>query len=305
MKRWGMGCAALLAAAGAQAESARMSGKFAPPYREAGMLRSIGIDRIGGRDGRQLEMAIERALSVPDVDGRPHFDLIAAFGGGRGPEGVLGGHVNSAVQDSRFKRKEKRCAEKKDGRCLREEEVELDCTRRVMTVNADLRLTRLRDGRILYTVAKPWRNEISWCQGQTPPGYVEDAFRGMILDIAVEVRRDIAPVVEDYSIRFRESTRGLPKPLERPFKDIVRQTQRDLRGACSAWQTIDAQAPDHPSVVFDLGLCAEAAGDYAGAMALYRRAAPLIGRGGNEATAGVERVGRLIAAREDDAARGR
>jgi len=313
-KRFGR-CAALCAiaagfAAGpAFAEAVQMTGKFAAPYREAALLDSLGIDRFSGRDGRQLEMAIERVLSQPDIDGRPHFDLIAAFGGGQGPEGVLSGAVTSGVQDSRYKQKQKRCVEREGGRengkCLREAEVEVDCTRRVVNVSADLRLVRTGDGRVIYTADKPKRDEISWCRGEEPPRTVEESVRGMIQSIAGDVRRDIAPVVETYSIRFRESTKGLAKELNRPFKDIVRQTQRDLRGACSAWEAMDGQAPNHPSITFDLGLCAEAAGDYREALELYRRAAPLIGTGGNEAVAGAERVGRLIAAQADDAARGR
>lgn len=127
----------------------------------------------------------------------------------------------------------------------------------------------------------------------------------MVEGIAGEVRRDIAPVVETYSIRFRESTKGLPKELNRPFKDIVRQTQRDLRSACASWAAMDAQAPNHPSITFDLGLCAEAEGEYRRALDLYRRAAPLIGGRSNEAVTGYERIDRLIAAQADDAARRR
>lgn len=307
--RWAMLAVAMTAAGPACAESVQMRGKFAAPHREAALLDSLGIDRFNGRDGRQLEMAIERALSQPDVDGRPHFDLIAAFGGGPQPDGVLGGVVSSGVQDNRFKEKRKRCVEREGGRdsgkCLREAEVEVDCTRRVVNVTADLRLTRTSDGRIVYSAAKPRRNETSWCRGENPPRTEEEAVRGMILEIAAEVRRDIAPVVETYSIRFRESTKGLPKELNRPFKDIVRQTQRDLPAACAAWATMSAQAPDHPSITFDLGLCAEAERDYPRALGLYRRAAQLIGGGGNEGVTGYERVGRLIAAKEDDAARER
>lgn len=304
----GIGLAAMGAAAGpAQAEAVRMTGKFAAPYREAAILDSLGIDRFNGRDGRQLEMAIERALSQPDIEGQPHFELIGAFGSGDAPDGVLGGAVSSGVEESRYKGKERRCVEREggkgSGKCLKEADVDVECTRRITNVTADLRLTR-RDGRVVYSAGKPRRDEVNWCRGKSPPRTAEETVRGMILDIAAEVRRDIAPVVETYSIRFRESTKGLPKELNRPFKDIVRQTQRDLPAACAAWEAMDGQAPNHPSITFDLGLCAEAAGDYARALELYRRAAPLIGRGSNEATAGVERVDRLIAAQEDDRARG-
>lgn len=298
--------AASLLVPAAHAESVRMTGRFAAPYRDAAMLDSVRVGRIGGEDGMQLALAIERALGRPDIEGRTHFDLL----GGRGGEadGLLNGNVVTGVQETRFKRKEKDCVEreggKRDGKCLKEEEVEKDCTRRVINVNADLRLAG-PDGRVLYSVSRPRRDETSWCRGQNPSRTTEEAIRGMIIDIAENVRRDIVPSVEDYSIRFRESTRGLPKPLERPFKDIVKQTQRDLPGACAAWAAMDAQAPDHPSITFDLGLCAESAGDYDKALALYRRAAPLIGRGGNEATAGVERAQRLIDGRADEEARRR
>ncbi|MEG3180779.1 tetratricopeptide repeat protein [Sphingomonas sp. LT1P40] len=289
----------------ARAEAVRMTGKFAAPYREAALLESLRIGRFSGQDGPQLEMAIERALSRPDIEGKPHFDIVGGRGGDA--DGVLSGNVTSGVQESRFKRKEKKCVEreggKDSGKCLKEEEVEIDCTRRVVNVTADLRLARRDDGRVVYSTGKPRRDETSWCRGQNPPRTAEEAIRGMVLAIADDVRRDIAPTVETYNIRFRESPKGLPKPLNRPFKDIVKQTQRDLRAACAAWGVMDAQAPNHPSITFDLGLCAEAAGDFPRAREYYRRAAPLIGRGNNEATTGLERVDRLIAAQEDDAAR--
>jgi len=298
--------AASLLATTAHAESVRMTGRFAAPYRDAAMLDSLRVGRIGGEDGMQLALAIERALGRPDIEGRTHFELIGGPGGDA--DGLLNGNVVTGLQETRFKRKDKECVEreggKRDGKCLREEEVEKDCTRRIINVNADLRITDTR-GRVVYGVSLPRRDETSWCRGETPSRTTEEAIRAMILDVAENVRADIVPSVEIYAIRFRESTRGLPKPLERPFKDIVKQTQRDLPAACAAWAAMDAQAPNHPSITFDLGLCAESAGDYDKALALYRRAAPLIGRGGNEATIGADRVARLIAGRADELARER
>ncbi|MFL9841288.1 hypothetical protein ABS767_09960 [Sphingomonas sp. ST-64] len=292
-------------ASAAHAESVRMTGRFAAPYRDAAMLDSVRVGRISGEDGRQLAMAIERALGRPDIAGNVHFDLLGGPGG-ENADGALNGNVVTGVQESRFKRKEKECVEreggKRDGKCLREEEVEKDCTRRVINVNADLRLARA-DGRVVYSVSRPRRDETSWCRGQNPPRTTEEAIRGMIVDIAENVRHDIVPSVETYSIRFRESTKGLPKELNRSFKDVVKQTQRDLRGACAAWTAMDQQAPNHPSITFDLALCAEAEGDFERAGDLYRRAAQLIGRGDNEGTQGAERIERLIAGAEDEKAR--
>jgi hypothetical protein len=124
----------------------------------------------------------------------------------------------------------------------------------------------------------------------------------MVEGVAGELARAFAPHVEDYSVRFRESTKGMPRDVEKTFKAIVRQSQRDLPGACRGWSDLDAQLPNHPSILFDLGLCAEASGDLARAEDLYRRAQPLLGRG-SEAEAGIDRIDRLLAAKEDDLAR--
>ena len=159
-------------------------------------------------------------------------------------------------------------------------------------------------GRIVFSDPLSRSDETSWCEGEGKPGNPEPLVRNMVDSVADELATIFAPRVADYSVRFRESTKGLAKDQEKPFKAAVKLTKSDLPAACRAWTEIDRVAPYHPSVVFDLGLCAEAAGEYAGAEALYRRAAPLTGRGG-EGEEGLSRIGDLLAARADDEARTR
>jgi hypothetical protein len=297
------GLAILLAAAasGAAAESVRMTGKFPAEQRDVAMLDSLAIDRFGGRDGQALSLALERALLAAR-----HFEIVPV--GRRGDpgdaEGVVSGAVSTSVSESDFSRTEKRCVEKDGPACKKYEDVRIPCTRRVIDFRVDVRVADLASNRILYSGERPQRDEISWCGEERPSRNVEDAVRAMIGASAAELARAFAPRVEDYSIRFRESTKGLPKELEKPFKAIVKQTQRDLPGACGAWEAMNGQAPDHASILFDLGLCAEAQGDYAKAADLYARAAPLMGRG-NEAEVGMDRVRGLMAAKADDAERAR
>ena len=94
------------------AETATMTGRFPAPYRDAAMLLSLSIDRFNGRDGGQLASAIERALG----SGRPHFDLMGGRRSGGRAEGSMTGNVSSGVEDSYYRRKEKRCTQR-DAAC--------------------------------------------------------------------------------------------------------------------------------------------------------------------------------------------
>lgn len=282
------------------AETATMTGRFPAPYREAAMLLSISVGRIDGRDGYPVASAIERALGSSQ-----HFNIQGGRRSGGNAEGVLSGGVSSGVEDSYYKRKEKRCTERDaNNKCIKEQEVEIRCTQRVANLTANLRITR-SDGQVVYSASKPLRQQIDWCEGQSAPRTSEEMIGSMVSEVANAVRSDIVPRTDTYRIRFRETTKGLPKDQVKPFKEIVKQTQRNLGAACAAWGEMNKMVPNHPSIVFNLGLCAEAAGNLRGALAWYQIAAPLIGGRNNEAGAGIGRVQGRMTQDADDAERSR
>ncbi|RYE00737.1 MAG: hypothetical protein EOP61_13180 [Sphingomonadales bacterium] len=297
-KTWIAAAIAVVAMTGAaQAEVLKVTGEFPARFREASLLHSLSIDRFDGQDGIALANAIERAM------GRTHFQLMGGRAGRNNAEASLSGAVITDVQENPFKKKEKRCIEKdKDGKCLKEAEVEVRCRRRAVSVRADLRMVNNNNGRVVYSESKPFRDETSWCEGQNPYRSVEDAVTAGIQQIANDVRYDIAPSVQTYDIRVRESTKGLSKESAKRFKDLVKLTKRDARGACAGWNAMQAEAQGHPSLTFNLGLCAEQRGDYDGALALYRRASQV---GAAEGGEGADRALRLIAGREDARVRAR
>jgi hypothetical protein len=273
------------------AETATMNGLFPAPYREAAMLLSISIGRIDGRDGYQVGAAIERSLGSAR-----YFDMQGGRRNGGNAEGVLNGGVSSGVDESYYKRKEKRCTERDANKnCTKEEEVEIRCTQRVANLRADLRITRTYDGQIIYSVSKPLRQQIDWCEGQTAPRTTEEMIASMVGEIANAVRSDIIPRSDTYKIRFRETTKGMPKEQVKAFKAIVKQTQKDLPGACAAWTEMNKAVPNNGSIVFNLGLCAEAAGDLRGALGWYQHAASLIGQRSEAGTAIGRVQGRMAA----------
>ncbi|MBC9033131.1 hypothetical protein IAG41_12095 [Sphingomonas sp. JC676] len=300
MKRISGLLAATLLAGTARAEVIEVTGEFPASNREASMLGSIAIERIGGQDGPALGIAIERALSGT------HFEVLAGRTGRETAEGGISGAVSTGVEEAPFKRKEKQCTSKdKDGKCLKEEQVEINCRRRLITINADLRVVRNSDGRILYSDTKRAGDDVSWCKNERPNQTAEDRISDLLQGIAGGFRMEIAPHVETYRIRVRESGKGMPKDVAKQFKGLVTLSKRDPRGACAGWDSMNRQLPGNASVVFNLGLCAEQHGEYDAALALYREAQPLIGGRGGEAADGADRAMRLIVGRKDAAERAR
>lgn len=300
MMRIGAALAALCIATTAQAESVKLTGRFPAAERQVAMLRSVAVERFSGRDGAALSLALERALA----NGR-HFDVVPADrrGDAGGADGVISGAVSAGVQESDFDKTEKRCVERDATRkCTKEEQVKVRCTRRIVEFSADVRVVDAAKNRVLFSAERPKRDELTWCGDEEPARTAEQTVRTFIATTASELAAAFTPRDESYSVRFRESTKGLPKEAERLFKDIVKQTQRDLPGACAAWRAMAETIPDHPSILFDLGLCAEAAGNWTEASDFYAKAAPLLGRD-SEAATGVRRIADLTVARADDAAR--
>jgi hypothetical protein len=292
--------AAALTVGTAQAEVIEITGEFPASNREASMLGSVAVERIAGQDGPALAIAIERALSGT------HFEVLAGRTGRDTAEGGISGAVSTGVEETPFKKKEKQCTSKdKEGKCLKEEQVEINCRRRVITISADLRVVRNGDGRILYSDTRRSSDDVSWCKNERPARSAEDVISAGLQGIAAGFRMEIAPHVETYRIRVRESSKGMPKDAAKQFKALVTLTKRDPRAACAGWDAMYRQIPGNASVVFNLGLCAEQRADYDAALALYREAQPLIGGRGGEAADGADRAMRLIAGRKDAAERAR
>lgn len=289
--------AAALSLGSARAEVLEITGEFAAPAREASMLESIAVGRIGGEDGPALQIAIERALT------NSQFDLLAGRTGLDNAEGTISGAVTTEVDERSFTRKEKKCVTKDDkGKCTKEEEVDTPCKRRIVSMNADLRIVRNSDGRIVHSTSRPFRQETSWCRGQNPANTTEETVANGIREIAGGVRSEIVPQVDTYRIRVRESTKGMSKEAAGRFKDMVRLTKSDARAACDGWAAMEPEEPGHASLLFNLGLCAEQRGDYAAAIDFYQQA---VRAGASEGGEGAGRAARLAAGREDAEERAR
>ncbi len=294
---------ALLGTGAALAETVTLTGRFPADYREPSFLKRMGVDRIDGPDGSALGFALERALS-----NRGHYSVVALNGRAPGDvDGLLSGLVTTEINELRVTEERENCVEKKRNEagkeeCVRKEKQTIYCRKRTIDVTADLRITRASDGRIAYSTRKPRHNEVKWCPGQSAPGAVDGAVRGMTDSIADELAREISPRTERYTPRFFESRDGMPKEMHARFKDAIRATQRDLPGACRELEAMEAAAPQF-SLAYDVGICAEARGEYEAAIDAYRRAATLRPRDTAEFDTAADRVRKLIVQRDDERTR--
>lgn len=295
MRRLGALAAVLVLTSGARAEDVDLVGTFPAGSPDVAMLRSIAVDRFVGHGGAEVGAALERALTKPGIDGVVHFVVRSDP---RDADGVVTGAVSTSVRSEDFVRTDEKCVERDERKkCVRKERIRIDCIRRFVRMSVEARVIDDRDRRVLWAGAPERTKQTEWCEGDISPDSVATDVERLSGEIASELRRTFAPTVRTYSVRFREKTKGLNPVQTAQFKGLVRQSQHDLPLACEGWSGLEREAPDHIATVFDLGVCAEAAGDLEGALARYERASHLLGPH-NEAEDDARRVRGLIAARE-------
>ena len=112
---------------------------------------------------------------------------------------------------------------------------------------------------------------------------------------ADEVRRELAPFQVVQDIRIMERRKGLSKPVAQQFRAAIALTKTDEGAACDLFASLEPDAPSHPSLQFNLGLCAEQIGDFERARAYYD-AALADKSSDDEAQAGIFRLQSNIAA---------
>jgi len=299
MRWWlAVGVAALLSAPAA-GETLRVEGVFAAQAREASFLPTIAVGPIGGREGEALGDAIERQLGKLGADGLPHVQVIPPS---LRPDGLLTGDTGVDVDDSDYTETRERCTEKKDGKCVAKEKYRVACVRRTIALRADLRIARAAGGLPPYRVTKTREDRSDWCEDRGVATDVGFTAGSMAESIAAEVRLDLAPHAESYTIRVQEARDGLTPEAAARFREGVRLTKHDPAAACAAFAEVDRLVPDHGSTMFNLALCAEAAGRYEEAGDRYARARLFALKAGSAVSKGLGRVGALAAGRQDVAA---
>jgi hypothetical protein len=290
---------AIFGGSAASAESLTVSGWYAADNRDVAMLQSLGVDRFEGDNAPQLASAIEGTLSERrDRDGGPYFTVRSRYGKA---EGMVYGSMRVRVDLQEFTRKAKRCAaDTTSKKCKDDEKIEVDiyCTRRIVSATANIKVTRLSDDRLIYNRSLPGKNETESCDGDSRPPSVESVVTGISRSIANDFASEVTPYGSTEKIRIRESRKGMAKQDDSQMKSLIAATKTSEAAACAGWKEMEARGITHPTLTFNLGLCAESAGELETALGYYRRLS-----NATDALDSIRRVERRMAGEDDDAER--
>lgn len=300
--RWMLAAVLVVAAVPAGAETLKIAAADPAGSPNVNDLLSIAVERFDGEDGGAFAQALEAELAAARFGGEPWFRVVAPEAGVP-TDALVTGTIRTGVEESGVTEKRKRCVEpdpKDKDKCLKEADVDIRCRRRVVTVATSVRLVAMRDGSVRYTRPLGARDEQSFCPDRKANRTVEDFVDTAIRNQVGAIRRDLAPVDYWLDVRVDENRKGLPKPAAEAFKAAIRQTKGDEAGACDSWAAIARDAEPTAALAFNLGLCAEARGDFVAATDWYGQARRLGSRNRDvgEGLARIERHRRALADRD-------
>lgn len=324
--RWWQGAAGAVVAlcgtaAALQAETLPVAGVYAAGADAPSRAQSIAIADFAGRGGERLAFAIDSALRAAVIAGRPWFDLTftaPAFGdrytydggaspGGTGgaarggPDAVMRGIAEVTWRDVDAGTKEVEvCPDGTKGEnCGEKKKVSYPCLSREVTLRPEVRLVS-REGELLYGKGDTLAASRRFCKDEGGSPNVDSMVEDLARQFAAELRRDLAPEFRAEDVRVLESRDTIAKPDRDAFKAAVRMTKTDIAAACRGFAALEATNPADVSVLFNIGLCHESAGELEAAAERYR-AVLGVKPGKLEAQGGLARIAsRLRAERQRD-----
>jgi hypothetical protein len=290
---------ALTGANAAFAETLTVSGWYAAEERSPSLLRSLSVDRFDGDDGPSLVYEIERKLAAAqDRDRKPYFEIRSRYAK---TDGVVHGDIRTRIENVNFTRKAKRCpGDIYSTKCKDDVKVQvyLYCIRRIVTVSPNVQITRVSDDRRIYSQNLPQRDETESCEGERKASDIDNVIKTLVRKAADEFGNQITPSALTEKIRVRESRSGMSKADSNQMKSLIAATKQSESAACAGWRDMEERRVSHPTLTFNLGLCAESAGDLDTALRYYRPLAA--SKNSSDANASITRIERRVAGDEDD-----
>ncbi len=275
--------------ASANAETLKISGLYPAQREGTALLETISIENFGGRDGDDLGFAIEEKLQAVSFDGEPYFTVMMGRSASN-PDAILSGTATARIDEYGTTEYRSRCVERNDkGKCTKHKSRKVPCLKRVIDFDGNLRLSDFGDGRSIFSKSLSDRDEQTICDRDESFSSSQSVVRGMLGKVAYAVRRDLAPIELHQDIRVLESRKGMEKGASKSFRAAVKMTKKDEVEACRMWSELAANSAPHGSLAFNIGLCAEQAGDFEVALARYDEAGSLLGKKA-EVDQGIRRI---------------
>lgn len=298
---------ALLTVVGCVPTQVGIQARFPANYPDAADLHRLAIANFGGRGGDAFTASLRAEVTNAVFDGEPSFSVVNVGGGDAvqaarraGVDGVLFGETDISSQNEDFLVTQQQCiAEDSHHRCVQYQNYQIPCTSRTILVTASPQVLRVGDSRIVYAQQKSASSNTRWCQGQERELSDDALVAGAFNSIAQQIRRDIAPYNTVLNATIIERHDGLPRDAAAQFDQAVAKAQDNNIGeACRIWTEIAATQPHHIWTIYNLGVCAEATGDFQTALSRYRSAQQMTTSPDGTVAVSIKRVSGLMGAQQ-------
>lgn len=288
-----------------------ISGRFPARFPEAARLKKLAVVEFSGVGGGEFTSVLQSALFGAEFDGqrvftivdtggrtRPQSSELARYGRGAGADGVVTGQTSVTWNNEPYDFTRTECTQRDEKKkCVRESKVHVYCTRRTIALSVSARLVRSSNGETVYSSEKSDSAVTSWCSGETRRQSDDMMLASLRINIAEDVRRDVAPYVAVLKATLKESPTGLPPLQAAEFRRAVDAAKAQNFGmACEIWAGINATPPQHVWTVYNLGVCAETEGAYGLALTRYRTAQSLSPKPDTTISQSITRVTTLLGA---------
>lgn len=261
-----------------------VQGKFSPQSGlPTGSYRTLTVVPFDGFGGPGVARELEARLASAMFEGRPYFRMVpappdavddaqaAAVGKRLGVDAVLTGTVRSFASNRPYYEYRDDCAQTDaNGKCVRYVRVQINCYEAEADVTVSPRLIDVRTGQIVYAQVKRGSARERNCDGFG--GFAAESRLAAIAreDAIRDIRFDLAPFERKLDVELKDSSEGLTPDQKAQFKQGMDFAKAEnVARACEIWRGLQAQGANTLPLAFNLGVCAEAAGDFAGALKIY------------------------------------
>jgi hypothetical protein len=296
---------------------------------EASKIREIAVLPFDGPNGKEMSADLGATLAGVTLEDKSYFILadparvekilkeqgvsqvgtmgesaVAQVGKLLGAKGVYTGVVTAmAVKNSSFTEVRRVCLQSRsttqtvskspEENCINWNKYSVDCLKKEGIVSFTARLINVETGKVVYQTNVSEDAGSSICQDSKtkPPSEMDLILRAK--DRAkLTFRKEVAPFFIVFDIPLMESKEGLTsKEAEQKLEQGLESVKRGrLDQACELWEAGSRTSPQSPSLIYNLGTCAEAREDWKTSSDLYKKAQQALGKPDDRITWGLERV---------------
>lgn len=306
------------------------------PYHEAARLKHLAVFDIDGRGGSSFAAELEAALADVKTEGRPYFtifsrsqidqildeqdldfrrgiDVDTAIEVGRlaGVAGIVTGTTNRSLTDTPYREKRTNCLEREapttnssgkkvEGKCLRSDERHTHCTKRELALTFTPQIIEVSSGRIVYSRVLRSSQTDAVCGDSNRALASEAKLYGQAKDAVLDtLTHDISPGYATFVFNLMDDDDRIaaPEALNRFESGLKFAKNNRLDRACELWQDAAPMAPEAPSLLYNLGVCAEIKGDLDRARDLFVKADHQLSEPHKEVSQAIKRIENALANR--------